>query len=91
MIIYLGTIICGILIANEVFNFHMSSSLGLVLTHLILGRLAIITMFIHLGLHLDRIFKKVEDGLNILYDAGDYRTRNLITSLDEIDNWINTL
>ena len=89
MIIYLGTIICGILIANEVFNFHMSSSLGL--THLILGRLAIITMFIHLGLHLDRIFKKVEDGLNILYDAGDYRTRNLITSLDEIDNWINTL
>ena len=34
---------------------------------------------------------KVEDGLNILYDAGDYRTRKLITSLDEIDNWINTL
>lgn len=61
MIIYLGTIICGILIANEVFNFHMSSSLGLVLTHLILGRLAIITMFIHLGLHLDRIFKKVKN------------------------------
>ncbi len=58
MIIYLRAIICGILIANEVFNFHMSSSLGLVLTHLILGRLAIITMFIHLGLHLDRIFKK---------------------------------
>lgn len=39
----------------------MSSSLGLVLTHLILGRLAIITMFIHLGLHLDRIFKKVKN------------------------------
>ena len=34
---------------------------------------------------------KVEDGLNILYDAGDYRTRKLLTSLDEIDNWINTL
>ncbi len=61
MIIYLGTIICGILIANEIFNFHMSSSLGLVLTHLTLGRLAIITMFIHLGLHLDRILKKVEN------------------------------
>lgn len=61
MIIYLGAIICGILIANEIFNFHMSSSLGLVLTHLILGRLAIITMFIHLGLHLDRILKKVEN------------------------------
>ena len=61
MIIYLGAIICGILIANEIFNFHMSSSLGLVLTHLILGRLAIITMFIHLGLHLDRIFKKIKN------------------------------
>lgn len=61
MIIYLGAIICGILIANETFNFHMSSSLGLVLTHLALGRLAIITMFIHLGLHLDRILKNVEN------------------------------
>lgn len=37
------------------------------------------------------LIEKVEDGLNILYDAGDYRTRKLITSLDEIDNWINTL
>lgn len=34
---------------------------------------------------------KVEEGLNIVYDAGDYRTRELITSLDEIDNWINSL
>lgn len=34
---------------------------------------------------------RVEEGLNILYDAGDYKTRKLITSLDEIDNWINTL
>lgn len=61
MIIYLGAIICGILVGNEIFNFHMSSSLGFVLTHLILGRLAIITMFIHLGLHLDRIFRKVKN------------------------------
>ena len=60
MLIYLVAIICGILIANEIFSFHMSSSLGLVLTHLISGRLAIIMMFIHLGLHLDRIFKKVK-------------------------------
>ena len=37
------------------------------------------------------LIEKVEDGLNILYDAGEYRTRKLITSLDEIDNWINTL
>lgn len=34
---------------------------------------------------------KVDAGLNIVYDAGDYRTRKLITSLDEIDKWINTL
>ena len=34
---------------------------------------------------------KVEEGLNIVYDAGDYRTRGLITSLEEIDNWINNL
>ncbi len=34
---------------------------------------------------------KVEAGMNIVYDAGDYRTRKLITSLNEIDNWISTL
>lgn len=33
----------------------------------------------------------VEDGLNIIYDAEDYKSRQLITSLDEIDNWINSL
>lgn len=61
MLVYLVAIICGILIGNEIFNFHMSSNLGFVLTHLILGRLAIIIMFIHLGLHLDRIFKKIKN------------------------------
>lgn len=34
---------------------------------------------------------KVEEGFNIQYDAGDYKTRELVTSLDEIDNWIETL
>lgn len=34
---------------------------------------------------------KVEDCINIVYDAGDYRTRKLMTSLDEIDKWINEL
>ncbi len=34
---------------------------------------------------------KVEAGMNIVYDAGDYRTRKLITSLNEIDNLISTL
>lgn len=60
MLIYLVSIICGILISNKIFNFHNSSNLGLMLTHIIAGRLAIIIMFIHLGLHLDRIFKKLK-------------------------------
>lgn len=34
---------------------------------------------------------KVEAGMNIVYDAGDYRTRKLITSMNEIDNWISKL
>lgn len=61
MLIYLGAIICGILISDEIFNFHMGSNLYIILSHLIFGRLAIIIMFIHLGLHLDRIFSKVKN------------------------------
>lgn len=57
MIIYLGSIICGILISNEIFNFKMGSNLYVVLLHLILGRLAIIIMFTHIGLHLDKFIK----------------------------------
>lgn len=34
---------------------------------------------------------KIKEGMNIVYDAGDYRTRELVTSLNEIDKWINTL
>lgn len=34
---------------------------------------------------------KVAEGFNICYDAGDYRSRELITSLAEIDDWISTL
>lgn len=34
---------------------------------------------------------KVEEGFNIVYDAGDFKTRKLITSLEAIDNWLNTL
>lgn len=60
MLIYLGSIICGILISDQIFNFQMSSNLVLVLLHLTLGRLAIIVMFIHLGLHLDRAFTKIK-------------------------------
>lgn len=60
MLIYLGSIICGALISAEIFNFKMSSNLFIVISHLILGRLAIIAMFIHLGLHLDRILTKIK-------------------------------
>lgn len=34
---------------------------------------------------------KVEAGMNIVYDSGDYRARKLITSMEEIDNWISKL
>lgn len=60
MLIYLGSIICGILISDQIFSFQMSSNLILVLSHLALGRLAIIIMLIHLGLHFDRIFAKIK-------------------------------
>lgn len=60
-LIYLGAIFCGILISDKIFNFHMSSNLYLVLGHLILGRLAIVSMFIHLGLHFDRILTKIKN------------------------------
>lgn len=60
MLIYLGAITCGILISNKIFNFHTSSNLPLMLAHLILGRLAIIIMLVHLGMHLDRIFSKIK-------------------------------
>ncbi len=60
MLIYLGAIICGILISDKIFNFHMGSNLYVVLAHLSLGRLAIIVMLIHLGLHLDRVFAKIK-------------------------------
>lgn len=34
---------------------------------------------------------KVEEGFNIVYDSGDYRKRELITSLEEIDKWIDKI
>lgn len=72
MLIYLGAIICGILISNNVFNFKMSSNLVIVLSHIIFGRLAIIIMFVHLGLHFDRILvkiksKKIKNTVYIIY------------------------
>ena len=60
MLIYFVSIVFGILISYKIFNFHMSSNLYLMLAHLILGRLAIVLMFIHLGLHFDRLFSKIK-------------------------------
>lgn len=60
LLIYLGAIACGILISDQLFKFHMSSNLYIVLAHLILGRLAISIMLVHLGLHLDRILAKIK-------------------------------
>lgn len=60
MLIYLGAIICGIMISDKIFNFYMGSNLYMMLSHLIFGRLAIIVMFIHLGMHLDRPLNKIK-------------------------------
>lgn len=70
MLIYFGAIIFGIIISNELFKFKTSSNIYLVITHLILGRLSIIVMFIHIGMHLDRMFiksKKIKKFLYCIY------------------------
>lgn len=40
MLIYLGAIICGILISDKIFNFKMSSNLYIVISHLILWKIS---------------------------------------------------
>ena len=72
MIVYFGAILFGIIISHELFKFETSSNYIFVITHVIFGRLAIIVMFMHLGMHLNRIFKKVKNknikyGLYIIY------------------------
>ena len=61
MIIYFGAILFGIIISHELFKFETSSNYKFVITHVIFGRLAIIIMLIHIGMHLNRIFKKVKN------------------------------
>ena len=60
MIIYCMAIVFGIIISHELFKFETSSNYKLVITHIILGRLAIVIMLLHLGVNLDIIFKKVK-------------------------------
>ena len=72
MIIYFGAILFGIIISHELFKFETSSNYKFVITHVIFGRLAIIVMLMHIGMHLNRIFKKVKNknikyGIYIIY------------------------
>ena len=72
MIIYFGAILFGIIISHELFKFETSSNYKFVITHVIFGRLAIIVMLIHIGMHLNRILKNVKNknikyGLYIIY------------------------
>ena len=72
MIIYFGAILFGIIISHELFKFETSSNYKFVITHVIFGRLAIIVMLMHIGMHLNRILKKVKNknikyGLYIIY------------------------
>ena len=69
---FLGTIIFGILISNQLFNFKTSGNAYLMFLHHIFGRLACLIMLVHLGLHLDIIISKItknENIKNIIYIA----------------------
>lgn len=61
MIVYFGAIFFGIIISHELFKFETSSNYKFVITHIIFGRLAIVVMFLHVGMHLDKIFSKVKN------------------------------
>ena len=65
MIIYFGAIIFGIIVSNELFQFETAGNYKLILTHIIFGRLAIIIMLVHIGMH----FKKEKNKRlrNIIY------------------------
>ena len=61
MLVYLATIVFGVLISNAVFKLQTASDYRLIITHLILGRLAMIIMLIHLGMHLSCILVRVKN------------------------------
>ena len=72
MIIYLGAIIFGIIISNELFKFKTASNAKFILTHIIFGKLAITIMLIHVGTHLNRMlykikFKSVKKAIYVIY------------------------
>ena len=55
---YLGAILFGILISNQLFDFNTNGNVYFMLLHHVFGRCAIIMMAIHLGLHLKTIINK---------------------------------
>lgn len=61
MIVYFGAILFGIIISHELFKFETSSNYKFVITHIIFGRLAIVVMLLHVGMHIDRMFSKVKN------------------------------
>ena len=69
LISFLMTIICGILISNEIFNFKLGSNIYIIITHVLFGRLSLIIMLFHVFLHLNMIFKskKVRKVVSIIF------------------------
>lgn len=61
MIVYFGAILFGVIISHELFKFETSSNYKFVITHIIFGRLAIVVMLLHVGMHIDRMFAKVKN------------------------------
>lgn len=61
MIIYLGAIILGISISNELLKLETASNFMLMVLHIILGRLSMIVMLVHIGLHISRKKEKIEN------------------------------
>lgn len=56
---YLGAILFGILISNQIFDFNTNGNFYLMLLHHVFGRFAIVMMVIHLGFHLKTITNKL--------------------------------
>jgi len=61
MIVYFGAILFGVIISHELFKFETSSNYKFVITHIIFGRLAIVVMLLHVGMHLDKMFAKIKN------------------------------
>lgn len=58
-IIYFSSIILGILISERIFKFKTMNNSNLVISHMILGTLSIIIMFVHILINLDSILIKI--------------------------------